>query len=161
MFDAFSRGFVAVGWHELGDLTAITTVDAVRSLYLRTYPGEKAGKSSGAIAMLFKFRSMIRQGDQVVSYDPRSRDYLVGAIASDYFYDKSQIPGYPHLRKASWEGRIGRDSPTAKARNPLGSALTVFAIDDEVWSYIASTLGTDTTAPEQHVVEEKEALEES
>ncbi|TXT17383.1 MAG: restriction endonuclease, partial [Planctomycetota bacterium] len=161
VIDDFARGFVALGWRELSDLSNATSRETIRAMYLHAFPGHKAGKSFGAIAMLFKFRSVLRQGDKVVSYDPRSREYLVGTIDSDYFYDLAPIPEYPHLRKVSWEGRVSRDKLPVASRNSLGGALTLFAVDDEVWTSIVSALGADATIPEQPVTEEKAELEES
>lgn len=161
VFDAFSRGLVAIGWHHLGDLSTATTRDLIRDLYLRVYPGEKPGKSWGAIAMLFKFRSVMQPGDKVVSYDPQSRDYLVGTISSDYFYDPKQISGYPNLRKADWAGRVSRDKLPVSTRASLNPAQALFALDNEVWASIASALGSDATTPEQQVAEERAELEES
>lgn len=157
----FSRGFVALGWYELADLTGATTREMIRDLYHRALPGEKAARSAGDIAMIFKFRSVMRPGDKVVSYDKSSREYLVGTIDSDYVYDPSQIPNYPHLRKVTWEGRVGRDRLPVSSRKSLSPALTVFSINDEVWASIASALGSEAMMPEQSVAEEKAELVES
>lgn len=161
VIDDFARGFIALGWHELTDLSSVTTREMIRDLYLRIYPSHKAGQSSGAIAMIFKFRSVMRPGDKLVSYDPRTREYLVGTIDSDYFYDPSQIPQYPHLRRAAWEGRVSRDRLPVSSRSSLNPALTVFSLSDEVWASIASAFGAEATTPVQPVAEEKAELEES
>ena len=143
------------------DLSGITAPDAIRELYLRVFPGEKAGKSAGAIARLFKFRNVMAQSDNVVSYDPGNREYLVGAIGSDYFYDPRIIPGYPHLRKAVWEGRASRDRLPVSSRNSLGGALTVFSITEDVWATIVSAIGASAAEPEREVTEEGAELDES
>lgn len=161
LIDAFSRGFVAIGGSDLGDLNNASSRDTIRGLYLRAYPGTKPGKSFGAIAMIFKFRSVIRPGDKVVSYDPRNREYLVGTVASDYLYNPNEVPGYPHLRKVTWEGRVERDRLPVASRNSLGGALTVFALDDEVWASISSALGAQTVTSEEQTAEEKAELEET
>jgi predicted Mrr-cat superfamily restriction endonuclease len=36
--------------------------------------------------MLRKFRVVMQVGDQVVTYDPSARLYLLGTIQSDYIY---------------------------------------------------------------------------
>jgi restriction system protein len=161
VIDAFARGFVAVGWHELSDLSAVTTREAMRDLYLKAFPDANAAKAAGDIAMLFKFRNVMRRSDGVVSYDPQSREYLLGTVDGDYFYDPSQIPEYPHLRQAAWQGRVSRDRLSVSARNSLGSALTIFAINEDAWASITSALGAGTVLPEQHEAEEKVELQES
>jgi restriction system protein len=161
VIDDFSRGFVALGWHELSDLSSATTRETIRDMYLRALPGQKARKAAGAIGMIFNFRNVMRRGDKVVSCYPGSREYLVGTIDSDYFYDPSEIPKYPHLRKATWEGRVSRDRLPFSSRKSLGPPLTVFAINEEAWASIAAALGADATMPEQETEEEKAELEES
>lgn len=153
--NAFSRGFVAIGWPSVGDLLGAVDRDAIRDLYVRAYPDSKAGQIPGDIAMLFKFRSVMRPGDKVVSYDPRTRKYLVGSIASEYFYDAKEILGYPHLRKAVWEGQVDRASLPDATRKSLGSTLTVFTLDEDVWGSIASALGAPPSRVKQQIPEQR------
>lgn len=153
--DAFSKGFVAIGWGLIGDLSQATTRDDIRELYLRAYPNAKVGQRPGDIAMLFKFRSVMHIGDNVVSYDARNKEYLVGTIAGDYFYNPQQIYEYPHLRKVTWEGRVRRDKLPVPSRNSLGSVLTIFTLDDGVWASIVSVLGTKTILLKPQLEEER------
>ncbi len=145
----------------MGDLSSAATREAIRDLYLQTYPSVKAGTAGGAIAMLFNFRSVMRPGDKVVSYNPQNREYLVGTIAGDYFYDPSQIPDYPNLRRATWEGHVDRDRLPVASRNSLVRPPTVFALNDEVQASITLEPDAETTTPEQPAAEEKAELEES
>src|SRR5438105_3596530 len=98
----FAKGFAAIGWKELGDLSRVTSREAIRALYVQAYPDAKPGRASNAVAMIFKFRSTLQLKDGVVSYDPAKREYLVGSVDSDYFYDPQQIEDLPHLRKIKW-----------------------------------------------------------
>jgi restriction system protein len=140
VIDDFAKGYVALGWADLGDLAKSSSRDAIRDLYLRAYPDQKPSKANGQIAMLYKFRSVMQRDDKVVSYDPQKREYLVGAIGGDYFYDPKVIPDFPHLRKVVWEGRVSRDRLPVASRNSLGSTLTVFSLNDDVWASIATDL---------------------
>jgi restriction system protein len=161
IIDAFARGFVAVGWQELGDLTYASTREAIRVRYSKAYPTDKPGKAAGAVAMLFKFRSAMQRGENVVSYDPGSREYLVGTIDSDYLYNSKLIPGYPHIRKANWEARVDRDLLPVSSRNSLGSTLTVFTINEDVWASIVAARHADSSTPPAPDADEKAELEES
>jgi restriction system protein len=157
----FARGWVALGWHEIGDLSTIETPDSMRVLYERTYPDHRPGKVAGAVAMFVKFRRVISVGDRVVSYDPSAREYLVGTITSDYLYDPRQIQGYPHLRKVSWDGRVSRDKLPVASRKSLGSTLTVFSLNDDVWTSIADQLRTGDAPAERPESDDEAELEES
>ena len=54
--EKFAKGHVAIGWHELGDLTKAQTDDEIREKYLATRLEDKKGAASNAVAMLYKFR---------------------------------------------------------------------------------------------------------
>src|SRR5215216_3271618 len=84
LIDEFARGYVGIGWNQLGDLISLGSQDDIHELYVKTFPNEKPTKISGAVAMVYKFRSSIKVGDKVITYDPTKREYLIGTIASDY-----------------------------------------------------------------------------
>src|SRR5438309_799224 len=104
--DEFARGYIAIGWNKVGDLSVATTHAEIRKAYLTAYPEAKPGEIGNAVAMLHKFRSTLKQGDHVLSYDRARREYLVGKIAGDYFYKPGEITDHSHLRKVDWLGRV-------------------------------------------------------
>ena len=119
------------------------------SFTCRTFPDEKPTKVSGAVAMLYKFRSAIKVGDKVITYDPSKREYLIGTVTSDYFYKPNEIKDYNHVRKVEWEGRVSRDALSATSRNSLGSTLTLFSINEDVWADIHLSLAGKALAPSE------------
>jgi len=153
--DAFSRGFAAIGWDKTGSLGHAKSRDAIRELYLEAYPAAKNGQVPGDVAMLFKFRVVMRIGDRVVTYDARHKEYLVGSITSGYIYDPKKILGYPHLRRVKWQGRVRRDKLPVTSRNSLGSTLTIFMLDEAVWASIASVIGNEGLPSNAEVTEER------
>ena len=161
VFEDFARGYVALGWSAIGDLSTINNRESMRTLYMRAFSDHKPGKASGAIAMLLKFRNVIQIDDKVVTYNPQSREYLVGTVSSDYVYDPTVIDDYPHLRKVTWEGRVTRDRLPVSSRNSLGSTLTVFSLNDEVWTSIATEINTGSSTVSESEAEERAELEES
>src|SRR4051794_6341329 len=130
LIDEFARGYVGIGWDKLGDLGSLTSQKEIYPLYAQAFSTEKLTKVSGAIAMVYKFRSVIKVGDKVITYNPDKREYMVGTIASDYFYKPDEIKDYPHLRRVEWEGRVSRDALSASSRNSLGSTLTLFSVNE-------------------------------
>jgi restriction system protein len=149
MIEAFEKGFVAIGY------------GVARDLYYKARPDAKPTKASNAIAILYKFRTTMKPGDNVVTYDPSKREYIVGTIQSDYSYDPGKIKGLPHVRKAHWEGRVSRDALPIGSRNSLGSTLGLFAIDDDVWGSIAAAVEGRPVLEQQDPEGEKEALNET
>jgi restriction system protein len=89
------KGVVALGWNEVPSLATATSRDAVRELLEKAYPDNRANTLNNAVAMMYRFRNQVQQGDRAVTYDPDKRQYLIGDILSDYLFDPSLIPGYP------------------------------------------------------------------
>ena len=161
-----SRSCVAIGWPDIGDLTAARNDDDVRLAYLRAYPDAKPGEVGNAVAMLRKFRSTFRLGDHVVSYNRATREYLVGKITGDYKFQTGVVTDHPHVRSVEWTGRVSRDLLRVSSRNTLGSTLTLFSVPREVWDDITQALRGEVSAataiPEaEQVAQEKVEIEES
>lgn len=164
LFEKFAKGVVAVGWDRVGDLTAATTREAVRALYEAAYPDDSPGKATNAIGVLYKFRSVLQQGHKVVTFNPVSRQYLVGDILSDYIFSPEEVGiEYPHIRRVTWSGRVSRDDLSPATRNTLGSTLTLFAINDDATAELLSVLRgalTSAETPKAVVKEELSSLRE-
>lgn len=145
LIDEFARGYVGIGWMDMGDMTSIHSQAEMREKYIQTYPDAKPGKVGNAAAMAYKFRSTMQIGDKVITYDPGNREYLVGTVKTDYLYSPNEITDYPNIRKVAWEGRVSRDSLSASSRNSLGSTLTLFTINEDVWQDFESLLKGEKT----------------
>ncbi len=152
LIEKFAEGYVAVGWQELGDMSSYNNdKEKMREHYLKSYPDESKGAIANQFAMFYKFHSSVSVSDRVVSYDTNTREYLIGTIIGEYKYLPDVVGDYPHVRKVEWQGRVSRDDITTASRNSLGSVLTLFSINAEVWSDIQSSLNgkSDTFLKEQ------------
>ena len=99
-------------------------------------------------AVLHKFCNVIQVGDAVITYDPNTREYLVGEITGPYRYDPS-LKDHPNVPDVKWQSRVSRDALEASTRNSFGSTLTLFAISPEAWEDVQSVAaGTKQTSPE-------------
>jgi len=136
----FEKGYVAIGWSTLGELTQYSTQDELRDAYIREYGNEKPARTSNAIAMILKFRDQIKAGDYLVSYNPETREYLVGKDKGQYSYQLGLIGDYANVRTVDWLGKVSRDNLTQKARNLLGSVLTLFSVKQYVIDEFLSIL---------------------
>lgn len=163
--DDFAKGYIAIGWGKIGDLSSAAGVADIRDLYARAYPEAKAGEVGNAVAMINKFRSVMRVGDQIVSYDPARREYLVGKVAGDYLFDPGAVKDHPHVRKAEWVGRVSRDRLRVRSRNTLGSTLTLFSVPEDVLADVLDALhGLSQNKVEEladAAEQEREELEET
>lgn len=119
------------GGEALGPLAYTQMSKAELQAHLRQkFPTWKPGKIFNAAGQLHRFFTEVSEGDGVVTYDPETRDYLLGTIVGPMEYmDGEQLP---YTRRVAWEGKVSRDALSAVARNPLGSTLTLFRVPDEV-----------------------------
>ena len=127
-----AKGCVAVGFEGMGDLSSLTTLDAIKTQVRKAYPDKNPDQVSSAAGVAHKFRSTIRIGDQVVTYDPKSRLYHLARVAGDYEYQPGHVTDYAHIRRVNWTARVSRDVLTLKSRNSLAPAQTIFQPGDEV-----------------------------
>lgn len=108
-----------------------------------------SGKSVPSVrtSMLEKFARTMKKGDTVLTYDSGSREYRLAKIVGDYKWlgaksksgrgdqretkaaDELQL----HSRKVEWNTKsVSRDLLSEKAKNSLGSTLTLFSVNDGV-----------------------------
>lgn len=161
LFSEFAKGFVAIGWNEFGDMSKVRDIEETRKQYIKAYPETKAGAVANQVSMFYKFLNVMKVNDNVITFDPNSREYLVGTIISDYYYKSGEVKDYPHVRKVKWSGRITRDSLSASSRNSLGSTLTLMSINDDVWAEIVNALkGQSKATSAEAVAEEKKDLQQ-
>jgi restriction system protein len=155
LFEDFEKGYIAIGWQELGDIAALTTLEQFWNAYPKAFPLAKKGQLPNQISMIYKFRTVVNAGELVVTYDPESRNYLVGEVTGDYEYQPDLVGDYPHVRKVNWFGKVSRDQLSQKVRNSLGSTLTLFALKDFVIHDLLAALHGESKSPAE--IDEVEA----
>ena len=163
--ELFESGVVAIGFGTAVDLSNLNR-DGISKAYSDAHPEASIYKAGGAIGMLHRFASKMKQGDRVVSYDPSTRVYYVGKIVSDYYFQEDES-GRSHRRKVDWEDRrISRDDLKPATRNSLGSTLTVFLLNEDtvrdIERVLSGTIAEPTAEDEQEDIEEdKQNLREN
>lgn len=158
LFEEFrEHNYIAIGWNAFDRLTDTATQANLRGDYIVKYPGEKPGKVSNAVAMIYKFAAVLKPGERVTTYSPDLREYLVGTIKGACDFDAKKE--YHHFRSVDWAGTVERDSLTAASRNSLGSTLTLFQVNEETADDLWSAL-EGTPSPIEDVGEEKQELEQ-
>lgn len=126
-------GCVAIGWNDLGEVKPGEAKDKVVARLAAASSHLKPGTIQAGASQVLRFLNEIKIGDGVVTYDPGRRIYLVGEIAGDPFYDETRFGGeLPRLRKVKWHHEVSRDALSVKARNSLGSTMTLFEVSTDV-----------------------------
>ena len=133
LIDEFkSKGIVAVGWRELGDVGGIDSKEKLKVMMARTYPDWSEGEVNSSVSRLWKFLHEVEKGDEVISYNSDARIYLVGQISSDYRFEKKGIPEFPQVKGVKWSASVSRDDLSVGSKNSLGAIQTIFKIPAEV-----------------------------
>ncbi len=135
LYDIFrDRSIAAIGWSEIaGEVSAGMTKSEIRTLYAHKRPELKRGTVIAGAAQVWRFLNEIEIGDEVVTYSPDNRTYLLGIVTSDATYaEASAADGVALVRKVDWRPiEVERDHLPTKARNSLGSTLTVFVVPEQ------------------------------
>jgi restriction system protein len=133
MFEEFiEKNVVAIGWIKIGDLSSVSSRKEIKDIIRNKYPNYKDSAVNITAGQIFRFRFTLKKGDQVITYNPETRNYHIGKIVSDYEYNETLLNGMKHIRKVEWGEKISRDKLSPGARNTLGSIMTIIKIPPEV-----------------------------
>jgi 5-methylcytosine-specific restriction protein B len=147
LIDDFKElNIIAIGW-EIGDLKGKSR-NEIKEIMKKRYPEASKtglGLNSGQV---IRFVCDFKRGDWVLSYNPSTRKYLVGKIASDYYYSdklakKYNFEGYCHLRDVEWIGETSRDDLSQNSLKPLKSVMTIFNLNDSAKNEILTKINWD------------------
>ena len=142
LIDEFKeQNIVALGW-DLGDLKGKSRED-VKNIVDERFPNNNKNQNAIIASQVYKFASEINIGDYVLSYNPSTRNYLLGKITSDYIYSdilskKFEDDDYSDVRNVNWIDEIPRDKLKVKTKNSLGAISTLFYINDNAQKDILS-----------------------
>jgi restriction system protein len=154
--DEFRAGsFVAIGWIELGDMSALKTRDQFTAAVQKAYPGSRKMQVATSAGQAYRFVREMKPGDHVLTYDPGKREYLVGTITGEYTHKPSKTHTYPQVRNVHWDGSVRRDSLTVATRNSLGAIATLFMVPAEAAEEIEKLCSGAAVAPQAAAVEEE------
>ena len=83
--DFKEQSVVAIGWTRLElDLSTMASKADLSDALRAVWPEWSPAKVRMAASQVFRFAWKIQVGDQVITYDPQGRVYLLGTVMSDY-----------------------------------------------------------------------------
>lgn len=128
MEDFRARGYVGLGWKEVGPVSPSTPDDDLAGLFRRHYAEERELTRAIWTSQLRRFLKEMAVNDGVVTYDPARRQYLIGSLESEPEWWEQDLP---HARKVSWTEQVLRDHLSAYTRNALGSTASLSRLTTE------------------------------
>lgn len=147
--EARTREIVGLGWEGIGDTNTFSSKADLILAVKTAYPEYSDGTAATSASQLWRFKSELKIGDLVVTYDSGARTYLLGSIVGDALFSPNDIEEFSFQRSVKWqEQTVSRDSLSDDARNRLGAVLTLFKVPSEIEDEIcAIAKGRQVTPP--------------
>lgn len=149
-FDDFKeKSLVSVGWLGVGEMSNLISRSDFKNRLAQLFPDWSPYEIGNSAGQLFRFAREIKVGDNVITYDPSSRIYLIGTVTGQYEYIEGLVKDQSHIRRVTWLGEVPRDSLSVATRNSLGSTLTVFSIQENAVAEMSALMeGKSASTPE-------------
>jgi restriction system protein len=146
---------VAIGWADMGNVSNLHTRGEFKQRYREAYPEASGVRVAVNAGQIYRFVREIQEGDYVLTYVKSSREVLIGvATGSVHCLEDAYLDHRPYVRDVQWLAKVSRDDFGQRARNSMGSTLTVFNLDDYLDQIGSLATGQKPEVPE----EEEEAL---
>ena len=143
-----TKSFVAVGWNEMGDLSALAPDrESFRAAVAKCYPALKPGAIPNYTGQLFRFVHEMKPGDFVAYPSKRDRQIHIGKVTGPYQYNPALDAGYPNLHAVQWLKAIPRTQFTQGALYEIGSAMSLFQVRNYADEYKAALEGHPEAPP--------------
>ncbi len=149
--DWLERGYVSVGWRELGELTPEMSTEEIRTQLQDAFPDAPPGRIGADLGNLTRFLKAMQVGDLVATVDGDA--VYVGRIASEPRYVPDVFSGSRRQRDVEWlnahapasRSKLIKDRyPTLFAR--LRTLLTVTELTEDIHP-LAAVAGTEAPPP--------------
>lgn len=98
--DFYEAGMMAIGWDDIGDLTAFASKEAIKQKMQECMDATLSYKN-GALA-LWQFANEMKPGDIVFVKKGMHRIIGRGIVTSNYIFDNSRTDEYKNIRKMNW-----------------------------------------------------------
>src|SRR5690606_31948816 len=124
LYDEFrDKGVAAIGWSQIAEQAKPgVSRQALTHAYLAGEPGIKEGTAISGASQVFRFVNEVKEDDDVVTYSPATRTYLVGKFKSPSQYNPGGAEnGMALTRAVEWKvEEVDRDLLSMASKNSLG-----------------------------------------
>ncbi len=122
------NGYVAIGWHELGNLKQYPDREAFKAAIAEKIPGAKEGAWPVYAGILYRFTHEMQVGDIVVYPSKHDRMVNIGRLKGEMTFIADDPDEYPNHRGVEWLGQFPRNDFSQSALNEIGAFITIFLI---------------------------------
>ncbi len=125
---ALEKEVAVIGWDELGDLSHISSKDALLDLLRSTYPNAKEGTLRNWRSQIWIFLHEMQEGDLVALPLKQRPAIAFGRVNGPYRYRPNFPPGARHTHSVKWIKEIPRAEIDQDLLYSLGALSTVCRI---------------------------------
>ncbi len=134
---------IAIGWHEMGDLSKLPEKrEAFKRAFAATFPTGKPGAIPVKAGVLYRFRWEMKIGDVVIYPSKADKVINIGLVSSDYTFSPVGNGEHPNRRSVSWKVHAPRGQFSQGALYEIGSAITLFQVNNNTEEFLAALSGT-------------------
>jgi len=134
------QGYIALGWHEMGNMSAIpATRDAFKGKVAEVY-GQKTHVANSA-GQLFRFLHEMEEGHLIVYRSKVDRQIHIGRVTGPYQHRPDLNKEYCQVRPLKWLKTVPATQFSQGALYELGSALTLFQVRNYADEFRAALTG--------------------
>ncbi|MFK5978043.1 MAG: restriction endonuclease [Rhizobiaceae bacterium] len=139
--DPIDKGYVAIGWHQVGDISKIPMDrEAYKTEITKCIPSIKKGAIPVVAGVLFRFSHLMEKGDYVIYPSKHDRMVNIGRITGKTTY-RPEVDGeknpYPNERGVEWLGHFPRSEFTQSALYEIGAFITLFEVKTNGGEFLA------------------------
>lgn len=98
--DLYSKGAMAIGWNDLGDLSRYKDKDAIRATMSEQYGSDTSHKND--VNATWQFVHNLKPGDIVFAKKGLSEIVGRGVVTGDYQFDPNTSGEYANVRSVTW-----------------------------------------------------------
>lgn len=150
------EGFVGIGWPQLGDLSKLSANrEAFKAAIKVAYTDAKPGSIPVQAGVLFRFLHEVKPGDLVVYPSKVDRMVNLGEVAGPYQYQPLKNPTYPNMLPVKWLKHLPREDFSQDALYEIGSFITLFAVKNYRYEFLAALDGSPLPNPTENATEER------
>lgn len=131
------EGYVAIGWHELGNLQQYADRNAFKAAISEKIPSVKTGAQPVYAGILYRFTHEIQAGDLVVYPSKHDRMVNIGKLTGELVHVTDEKDEYPNHRGVEWIGQFPRSEFSQSALNEIGAFITLFLIQKHRHEFLA------------------------
>lgn len=142
---AFARNVIAVGWHEVSDLTNHPSWGTIHTAVKQAYAGVSAFTVDSYTRQLYAFRTIMAVGDIVLWLASTTPDVAVCEITGEYAY-RPDLGAARHVRTVRWLQKSLNRSEIGIDLFDIPALSVVHHVNKNgVLSRLKSTIGGATT----------------